>query len=285
MNIMSRRLLRRLHAMRNTARATGALSTMNCARRRFTSPLLALAAWCFSSTAGNAAVIVLEPHQDALLYEDATGVAANGSGEFLLIGRTNQSVGSRRRSLLEFDLSSLPNPELLTKVTLRLHLVTVTTVDLTIGLHRVTTAWTAGTSDPTGNESQGVTAVLGDSTWLHSSMPTLWSTPGGDFAPTASAQALVTSTSGNFEWSSTGLLDDVKQFILTPSLNHGWLMMGDESIAQSAKRFESMNSATVDFRPRLILEYADVPECSVSILILLSGFYVTSKRKRSRGIA
>lgn len=241
---------------------------------------LALCWWAGAADPSGAAILQLAPVTDALIYEDASGITANGAGEFLLAGRTNQASGSRRRSLLQFDFNLLPAGAVVTSASLQLHLVTVTTADLAVSLHRLTTPWTAGASNPTGNESSGATALNGDSTWLHASFPgTLWTAPGGDHAAAPSASTTVTGEAGFFTWTSPALATDVQQWLNLPSTNAGWLLRGDEISPQTAKRFDSADSATPDWRPRLTLTYDLIPEPS-SPLLLLSSLVILQSRRR-----
>lgn len=50
--------------------------------------------------------IVVYPSQDNTLYEDADGSLSNGAGDHLFAGRTD--TGLRRRAVLWFDLSVIP---------------------------------------------------------------------------------------------------------------------------------------------------------------------------------
>ena len=241
---------------------------------------LTLCLWAGGTAPSRAATLQLEPVKDALIYEDASGITANGAGEFLLAGRTNQASGSRRRSLLQFDFTPLPAGAVITSASLQLHLVTVTTADLAVSLHRLTTPWTAGASNPTGNESSGATALTGDSTWLHASFPgTLWTAPGGDHAATPSASSTVTGAAGFFTWTSPALAADVQQWLELPSTNAGWMLRGDEISPQTAKRFDSADSATPDWRPRLTLTYDLIPEPSSPLLLLSSLVFLQRSRR------
>ncbi len=243
---------------------------------------LTLCLWAGGTAPSRASTLQLEPARDALIYEDASGITANGAGEFLLAGRTNQASGSRRRSLLQFDFTPLPAGAVITSASLQLHLVTVTTADLAVSLHRVTTPWTAGAANPAGNESSGITALTGDSTWLHASFPgTLWTNPGGDHAVSPSASTTVTSAAGFFTWTSPGLAADVQQWLELPSTNAGWMLRGDEVSPQTAKRFDSADSSTPDRRPRLTLSYDLIPEPSSGFL-LLSGLVILLGSRRNR---
>lgn len=229
-----------------------------------------------------AASLALFPAADATLYEDATGSVANGAGEFLFAGRTNLTANPNRRSLLRFDLTGLPAGAVITSASLRLHMVAVITSDAQVNLHRVATGWTAGPSDPISNEAAGVPASAGDVTWLHASFSTiLWSAPGGDAAAAPSASVLIGAISDYYTWNGAGVLADVQSWAASPSANFGWMLRTDETVAQTAKRFESGNSLNSALRPLLIVEYDFVPEPTV--FTLLGGFALAAgSRRRAR---
>ena len=219
--------------------------------------------------------------RDAVLYEDAGGLVANGAGEFLVAGRTNQGSGSRRRSLLAFDVTSIPAGAVVTGVEVWLHAQTVTTADVALGLHRMLTAWTSGGSNPGGNEATGVGALAGDATWLHASAPgLLWAVSGGDYAGAASAVRMVTGAGGWVTWSGAGLVADVEMWRSDPGGNAGWMLRSDEVTAQTAKRFESADSADAGLRPVLVVEFTVIPEVSVGLLSLVGGVVVLGRRRR-----
>ena len=77
-----------------------------------------------------------------------------------------------------------------------------------------------------------------DATWIHrfydgSSKPpppnpNHWTTPGGDFNPTASASRSV-GANGSYTWGSTAqLAADVQSWLDNPASNFGWLVKGPE---------------------------------------------------------
>jgi hypothetical protein len=228
-----------------------------------------------------AATLELPPLHDAVLYEDAGGAQASGAGDFLVAGRNNQGTNSRRRAVLQFDLSALPAGAAVDSVTLRLHLTaTVTTDDATLTLHRVNMAWTEGPGNPTGNEPSGVPPLTGDTTWLHASFPgALWSAPGGDFVAIASASTVVTNSSGFFLWSGDAMLADVNQWLADPAQNHGWLLRTDESVPQTAKRFESRDNTATAFRPALVVEYTIIPEPNTALLLVALVSWRSGRRR------
>lgn len=225
--------------------------------------------------------MTLSPVRDAVIYEDSGGITANGAGEFLLVGRTNQSSGSRRRSVLRFDFSALPAGAVITAVSLRLELLIVSTADLAIHLHVVTAPWTTGASDPSGNESSGAAALWGDTTWQQASFPgTLWNTPGGDHAPAPSATQVVTSAAGPYLWTGGSLAKDGQQWLDQPATNFGWMLRGDELTPQTAKRFVSADSLSSGLGPALIVEYSTIPETAPVNGLGIALFLAMGRRNR-----
>ncbi len=245
---------------------------------------VALLAALASLAPAAAATLRLTPIADASLYEETTTSTANGSGEFLLAGRTNQAAFSRRRSLLRFDLSALPQGTSITAVSLHLHLTTVSTATTTLSLHRVTSPWSEGPANPAGNESAGLPATTGDVTWLSSHHPeTTWSSPGGDFLPTASASATVGTTEGIVSWSDARLIDDLAAWTTHPAANFGWLLRDPESSPQTAKRFASSDHPDPAMHPILTIEFTPVPEPATASLLAVAGSLLLRRHRHHPG--
>ena len=239
-----------------------------------------LAGFFTAHTVSSAASLSLFPAADATLYEDATGRVANGAGEFLFAGRTNLATNPNRRSLLRFDLSGLPPGAVVTSASLRLHMVAVVTSEALVNLHRVTSGWTAGPSDPIGNEAAGVPASAGDATWLHASFSSiLWTASGGDAVTSPSASVLIGTISVYHIWAGSGVLSDVQTWAANPSVNFGWMLRTDETVPFTAKRFESGNSLNVALRPLLTLEYSIVPEPAAAALLGTVALAAGSRRR------
>ncbi len=240
---------------------------------------------CFASTLGavalsisaQGAVIELSATRDTTLYESATGALGNGSGQFFFAGSTNQPQA--RRALLAFDaFAALPEGATILSATLRLHVASTSTSLHSFSLHRMTSNWTEGASDASGNEGSGTTALVGDATWIHASYPgTFWSTPGGDFDTALSATALVGDV-GYYSWTSDQLRIDVQSWLSNPQSAMGWLLMGDESAPGTTRRFDSSESLDAALRPQLVIEYAAVP--APGSLALLGLSLIVARRRR-----
>jgi len=195
--------------------------------------VLASPRWASAETA------VLEPDRDATLYESAGGTLANGSGDHLFFGRTDQGSDFRRRALLRFDIASaIPAGATVTSVSLAFAVDRIRDASpRTVALHRCGASWGEGPSNAGGNEGRGGGAAAGDATWIHRTLPSvLWTNPGGDFAPSASATVAVGSTGPYTVTSTAALVGDVQAWIDAPATNAGWVVIGDETTERTAKR-------------------------------------------------
>ena len=202
--------------------------------------------------------------QDNTLYESGTGNLSNGAGAHFFVGQT--SGGAIRRGLVSFDVAGqVPAGATIQTVTLTLNMSRSVSGGQDVSLHRVTADWGEGTSDAAGQEGGGTSAASGDATWLHRMFNTdLWTSPGGDFDPTASATQSVAGL-GSYTWgSSSGMVADVQAWLDNPSANFGWLLMGNEDVLATAKRFDSRENATPANRPILSVTYTEeVAACCV----------------------
>jgi spore coat protein A len=223
------------------------------------SPLALLAAAlasCILGSVSEAATVTIPAERDNTLYESATGTLSNGSGEYIFAGKTDQ--GRIRRAVIRFDIAgNVPAGSTINSVTLRLNLSrTRQNTQRNTSLHRVLSDWGEGGSNADQNEGQGAPADTGDCTWLHRFRypDLLWSNPGGDYAATASATSAV-GGNASYSWSSAGMVADVQGWLDSPGTSYGWLILGDESASQTAKRFDSSENGTVSRRPSLTIDY------------------------------
>src|SRR5262249_18552537 len=144
---------------------------------------------------------------------------SDGASYDLFTGRTNQSGGAFRRSLIAFDLSALPSGAVISSVSLQMVMSGGApsglgpggshpqgyTGPLDISLERVLANWGAGSSGAglgnggsvppgtggppggSGGASHGFAATPGDATWTYNFFNTSpWTTPGGDYVATPS---------------------------------------------------------------------------------------------------
>ena len=197
----------------------------------------------------------LFPSRDATLNEDTEGVFANSRGRTIFVGNTNRP--EIRRTLIAFDVAGvIPAGATVTEATLSLSMTRSQASETSIALHRVMGEWAEGLSAGSAQGGRGDTAAEGDPTWVHRTFETArWATPGGDFDATASATATV-GAPGRYEWlSNDATVADVQVWLDDPGSNHGWLLMGDETVRQTAKQFASRESGDPAARPMLTVTF------------------------------
>jgi hypothetical protein len=201
--------------------------------------------------------VTLSPSKDNTLYESVAGELSNGAGQHFFVGRTNQPANSIRRALIAFDIAGhIPANSTILSATLTLNMSQTTSTSHTVSLHRVTADWGEGTSMAAGNEGSGAPSTTGDATWLHRFFDTiLWSSLGGDFVATPSAETSVGAL-GTYTWGSTqAMVNDVQQWLNTPGSNFGWLLKGNEATQPTSKRFDSRENTNPALRPVLTVTY------------------------------
>ncbi|MEM9235177.1 MAG: DNRLRE domain-containing protein [Verrucomicrobiota bacterium] len=221
--------------------------------------------------------VVLSPSQDTVIYDDAGGALANGSGDYLFTGQNGFNGGSRAmRSLLIFELGGIPSDAVINSVSLELTAVTPNPFgNREINLHRLLGDWGEGASNADSGEAGGAASQTGDATWIHRFFTTeSWTNPGGDFEATESATQIV-GQDGAYVWSSAGLVADVQGFVDGGLDNFGWILIGEE--LQTAKRFHSGDGGDPG-APKLTIDYTPVPEPSVAVL--MAGGLLLGARRR-----
>lgn len=209
------------------------------------------------------------PSKDNTLVEDANGDFSNGAGPYFFAGKTAQGV--ILRGVLAFDIGSIPSGSTITGATLTLRVSMTQSGSLPFALHRLTKNWGEGASNsPRGT---GTNAETGDATWIHTFYSSqFWTTPGGDFVPTASATQNVGVAGSSYTWGSTaGMVANVQQWLDTPAMNFGWIVIGGEDAGRTAKRFESRESGTVAERPILTVTYTPLATATISGTLTLQG--------------
>jgi len=236
---------------------------------------------CFGSMHVQAAETrVFMPVADTVIYFDGeagtlTSGASNARGVSLSVGV--DAGGTVRRSLLRFDLSSILPGSVVHSAELQLF-ETRSRANYDVALHRVLTGWGEGSSNGGSAGASGI-ASAGDATWLRAMFPgTAWSTAGGDFVQEDSATTLVGFAPAPYSWSSAGMASDVQSWINVPAGNHGWIMIGDETVDTNAKLFGSRESSAM---PTLTLQVSPVPEPSM-VATLLAGMGLIGWRLRGR---
>ena len=227
-------------------------------------PVLSAVLVCCGAVSLRAAAIALDASRDNTIYSEFTG-NSNGQGPFVYAGRNAND--NLRRALFSFDLNAIPSAVTITAVQLILSMDRTISGASNFSLHRVGENWGEGASNAGTPGGTGNLAQPGDATWTAALFPgTLWSTPGGKFAASASATTAVDNV-GTYTWTSAQMAADVQGWVSNPATNFGWLLKDGET-ALSAKRFISGEGAAA-LRPKLVVTYEPViaPEPSSSMLL------------------
>jgi len=226
-----------------------------------------------SSIAAANQMVSIISDKDNTLYEDTLGTLSNGAGDYFFAGRQAPSPGSGLifRGLVAFDIASnIPSGSTIVSATLRLHMSRTIAGPQDIDLHLVTADWGEGTSIAVGGgggEGAGGPSTPGSATWKHTFHPDdTWTNLGGDFDATVSATTSV-SVINSYFWTSAQLTADVQAWLDTPAGDFGWIVIGNEATTKTAKRFDTRENPTPQFRPLLTIEYENNPP-TVDNLIL-----------------
>lgn len=208
-------------------------------------------------TAASAGIAVINPSKDNTLYEydPAEGDHSNGAGFHFFAGEN--AMSEIRRGVLAFDVAgAIPAGSTITAVSLTLNMSMTPAGAETVELHKLLADWGEGTSHAPMGEGDGAPATSNDATWRHRFFDTLfWTTQGGDFSATVSASQSVDGV-GQYTWTSAQMVADVQEWLDNPASSFGWLVLGNESAAATAKRFDTRESAAP---PMLTIQYTPGP--------------------------
>lgn len=212
-------------------------------------PGFLLLAWTLATPAW-AETVTLAPAKDNTIFSES-GSLSSGVGSALYSGKIN--TGAFRRTLLAFDLSSIPTNAIIDSVQLELTVTQTPDTSLRLfRLYRVLADWGEGASNsPMG---AGAPAQSNDATWTNTFYPSsLWTAAGGDFAASASDSTNVAGF-GTYAWRSPGLAADVHAWTSKTVANYGWILIGDEpSLTRSVREFGSRESGSP---PQLTVYYS-----------------------------
>jgi len=218
---------------------------------------VALAASIASVAAGGAAEdsATIFADRDTTIIQPSGGEWSLGAAWNFYVGRVGSNGGGTiRRGIIRFPVSSIPPGSTITSVTVNLYMSKGQGGSQNISFKRCLSDWGEGVSFAFGGA--GAFPETNDVTWTKRFYPSVgWTTPGGDFAATASAVKSV----GNPGWyafgPSAGLTADVQSWVNGTQANFGWVITGNEVTLQSAKRFESHETTAIAWRPTMVVVY------------------------------
>jgi hypothetical protein len=176
---------------------------------------------------------------------------------------------SLQRSLVKFDLPSLPASIQLTSATLYLYSFDVSQVKGSTGFYGVYPL----SRDWTDNQV----------TWNIAKTGTNWTTPGGDFVDTPDGTSPKQAVAA--VWYPFDVKARVQAWLASPASNFGWLVKCTDEMLQNQDRFYQSESTTPALRPELVVSDlapavpgdadADGSVDVVDLLILVDSFGAT----------
>ena len=229
-------------------------------------------------SSARAATVGLAPVADTTLQSAFPNLNYGGGVSMTAGGRR---LGGVTRALMLFDIAgSVPAGAVITSVTLDVTVVRapIGVVPSIFDVNRLTASWGEGTGQDEGGSPAGPNAATWNNRFGASGSP--WTTPGGDFSPTASSSSFITGP-GTFTFNSTAsLAADVQSWLDNPAGNFGWVMLSEsELIPTTIERFGSHENK--DTSPTLLIQYSVVPEPGFVVLLGL-GLGVLAIRRRGR---
>ncbi|MCS7033008.1 MAG: DNRLRE domain-containing protein [Phycisphaerae bacterium] len=224
---------------------------------------------------GSAAERLLPAVADNTLFSEMPPgqTLSNGAGPHVFVGLNR--FFHVRRGLMRFSLTpEIPFGSTINAATLTVNISQAAAAGFTpVSVHRLLASWGEGTSNSGTPGGSGAPATPGDATWLHRFFDTdFWLTPGGDFAPGATATATPSSLGA---FSISGLAGDVQTWLDLPATNHGWLLrLSSETTSQTAIRLDSRENPVAGLRPALRVSFRAGGDANADDLVNLSDFAV-----------
>ncbi len=190
-------------------------------------------------------------------YMYAGNVTRNYGTSYLMRVCGYADLGSTevQRPIVKFDVSGIPAGLQITRATLWLYSnnpLQVKGSTGAYGLHALTRDWSESTS-----------------TW---NSP--WATPGGDFNPTADAEAPKQASAAAPCWYKWDVTSRVQGWI-DGQPNYGWLVKSTDENAHNQDEFASTDSSEAQYRPKLVItdmsQEDTVPPAAVTDLLASDG--------------
>lgn len=222
----------------------------------------------------NSIQVTLYAIKDAGIFNNAAGTAVqanygSGGSNQMHVGLFNGGVYGR--SLVQFDLTSIPTNATVSNVVLTFSDGGNGQTIPQIFIHKLNSSWTEGNANtacvPSGPCNVAGIALTSqtDVTWNErsysaGSLSNLWSPAGGNFTSTASATS---TAAGNTAKSitSVGLAQDVQSWVNNGANNFGWLLKMDETITTTStmQRYRTKEGAAAasdnTTAPKLVVTY------------------------------
>ena len=158
-----------------------------------------------------------------------------GTDSVLKVGKT--LAGAETRSLLEFNVSSIPASNTIVSAVIQLYVSTLNSANITIKAYRLTSSW---------NETS--------TTWNNRDESQLWWTGGGDYASTAIDTVVITSAN---QWYNFTITSTVKGWIDGTNSNLGIILIPATGTSDGTitEFFSSDYTTDTSLRPKITIDY------------------------------
>ncbi len=198
----------------------------------------------------------------AFLFSITITAARADKDTYLVSGYPNQNFGAdttldvkgddNRRTLLEFDLPTMPTGAVIQTAVLQLYVTVKGTGTPTVNLYRINNSWTEGT---------GTGAITNNgATWNTKNGTLNWNTAGGDYETTVHANATLAAQNTWYSWNITGL---VQAWANRTYPNYG-MILRDITSSTGTWTFASSNNSNLSLRPKLNITYTELIAPSIN---------------------
>jgi hypothetical protein len=160
-------------------------------------------------------------------------------GGFLSVGADAESPKNVSRTLLHFDLSSVPKDSTILSSRLALWFLWTGAGESTQNIQAYALKDDDFTSEVTWNKFNGTTP---------------WTTPGGDYLPTPSGEQTV-KPSQAYEYIEWGIAPQVEQWVRDPTSNHGIMLKSHEETVSTFDTFEATDGPEGEPEPFIEVIY------------------------------
>jgi RHS repeat-associated protein len=158
-------------------------------------------------------------------------------------------AGSRRRSLIRFDLSAVPSGSTLSRADLALWRSSESGKPETVDAHHPRRGWSEG--------SGGGTCTGDGASWQGPEGNLRWSQAGGDYAGTKEASISIPENAAA-RWETFNLLALAQKWVDGTTANRGVLLkLPSDETRESGRYVTFLSDDASSSRPKLTLEYAD----------------------------
>ena len=193
--------------------------------------------------------------------------------------------GDPLRTVLGFDLTGIPGSQIITNVTLQMHVDSFGggNSPVVVEIHEATNS--VAMTEGVGNSGGGGSLDPNNVSWNNITSGTPWSTPGGDYSPLVLSAVSVTSADGGqfftFTTSSAFIAAANNAYFNNQPLELVLLAPASENFFGGFIRWDSDDAATASFRPLLTVDYTLIPEPSTVLLLALGGLVMWRRRKQT----